>query len=183
MAAARRRPKPKGKKSDTIPKTAAEKQAGAALYASQQVQVEATRQRSRAGSRGFIGGRQLRASGTDLQRYNMAKFTSDPFPALTGGNNPPGGNGGDGTRKPKAPSSGGKGPKHGTGHSGSTTRGPSGPKDAGKGKGTAKDGALDIIKSGKAGITKKPKPKKKPKNDTGQGTPRSTGASKGPVIS
>lgn len=72
------------KKRTKVPKTGAQKGAEAALYAAQQVGVEAQRSRTRQASRGAFAARQLRSGGTSLQQYNLAKFKSDPFPALGG---------------------------------------------------------------------------------------------------
>ncbi len=78
--------KKKGK-SNTVPKSAAQKGAEAALYAAQQVGVESTRARGRQAAKGAFGARSLRAGGTSLQQYNLARYKSDPFPGLGGNPN------------------------------------------------------------------------------------------------
>ena len=67
--------------------SAAQKGAEAALYAAQQVGVESTRARGRQAAKGAFGARSLRAGGTSLQQYNLAKYKSDPFPGLGGNPN------------------------------------------------------------------------------------------------
>lgn len=74
----------KKKKASKVPRSGEQKGAEAALYSAQQVGIEAQRQRSRQAAKGAFGGRQLRAGGTSLQQYNLAKFKSDPFPGLGG---------------------------------------------------------------------------------------------------
>lgn len=86
----------KKKPKKPIPKSAAQKGAEAALQGAQKVALEAQRQRTGAASKGAFRARQLRAGGTSLQQYDLARFKSDPFPGLGGGQSglgatPPGG--------------------------------------------------------------------------------------------
>lgn len=121
--------KPKGKsKSNTVPKSAAQKGAEAALYAAQQVGVESTRARGRQAAKGAFGSRTIRAGGTSLQQYNLAKYKSDPFPGL-GGN----------------PNLGASSPGAGPGPSSSGGR-PAGPKSGA----TSADGKARIKQQAKA---------------------------------
>lgn len=102
--------KKKGK-SNTVPKTAEQKGAESALQQSQRIALEAQRQRTAQSSRGGYRARQLRAGGTSLGQYDMAKFKSDPFPALGGGG---GGTPGPAANVNLAGGSGGRGARGGT---------------------------------------------------------------------
>lgn len=93
-----------------VPQTAEEKAARKALTTAQQLTVEQTKARQVAGAKGAFRQRSLRAGGSELQRYDLQRFTSDPFPTVTvtgpGGYNPTqaGPSGGTGARtspKPK----------------------------------------------------------------------------------
>lgn len=96
-------PPKKPKKSPTIPQTAEEKSARAALVEANRVGLEAQQVRAATQSKGAYRSRTLRAGGTELARYNLGRFTDDPTPPFggtTGGGGNPGG-------APSAPRSGG----------------------------------------------------------------------------
>lgn len=108
--APKRRPKPK--RSSTVPQTAQEKAARSALTTAQQLNLEQQSARNVSASKGAFKGIKLRSGGSDLGRYNLGRFTDDPFPKIHlgggGGGNGGGGGGGrggggGGGGKPKAP--------------------------------------------------------------------------------
>lgn len=82
------------KKSTKVPMTAEEKAARAALVTSSQLGLEAQTARVATQSKGAYKQRDLRSGGSELQRYNLGRFSDDPFPKLggtTGGGGNPGG--------------------------------------------------------------------------------------------
>lgn len=90
----------KPKKSNKVPQTAQEKAARKAMTAAQQVGVEASRARQTATSKGAFRQRQLRAGGSELQRYDQSRFANDPFPTVVV---PPSGGYSRGAAAPRAP--------------------------------------------------------------------------------
>lgn len=86
------------KKSSTVPKTAAVKEAEAALQQANVQSLDAQKVRVAQQSRGAVTTRRLRSSGTDLQGYLIGGFKDDPMPKV-----PSGGGSGGGSSKPKAP--------------------------------------------------------------------------------
>ena len=108
---AARKPK-KPKRSNTVPQTAQEKAAHAALTQAQQLNLEQQSARTSVASKGAFKGLKLRSGGSDLQRYNMGRFADDPFPTVTP---PSSGGGGGGGGRPHAPRSGGGGRGRGRG--------------------------------------------------------------------
>lgn len=97
------------KKKKPTPQTAAEKSARAAMYRAQAIGLDQQTARGSQVSKGAVKGRSLRSGGTDLMRYDLGRFTDDPFPETRTGGTPPTSTGST-TRttnaKPSAPRSG-----------------------------------------------------------------------------
>lgn len=84
---ARKRKRNQGQ--NQIPQSAEEKAARKALTGAQQLGVEQTKARQVTTSKGAFRQRTLRAGGSELQRYDLQRFTSDAFPTVVV--SPPGG--------------------------------------------------------------------------------------------
>lgn len=92
----------KPRKAAKVPITAEEKAARKALGTAQQLGVEQSKARQVASSKGAFRQRSLRAGGTEMQRYDLQRFRSDPFPSIPV--SPPGGYS-RGAAGPSAPTS------------------------------------------------------------------------------